>query len=214
MLRNLAADTPGGKLASSAGGYIALADTVPYAMYARLGSAVRWTIRTCVRILAGMRNAPWAPPLVEMSGGQVGHLLAWDQHERDGSWHAWVSWVHRTGDPPRHQHKVVSVAAGSLAPLEEPGAYREVPRRVLGNDGKIRPWAPAGPGAPGQRGLPAAGGPDRQPSQRCSGRRAPPGPARHVFAALTTAVIGVSTWFAVNPQGCCAAAGIRQAAGR
>ncbi len=88
-----------------------------------------------------MRNAPWAPPLVEMSGGQVGHLLAWDQHERDGGWHAWVSWVLTTGDPPRSRHKVVSVQAGSLAPLEEPDAYRNVPRRVLGNDGKIRPWA-------------------------------------------------------------------------
>ncbi len=39
--------------------------------------------------------------------------------------------------------------AASLAPLEEPDAYRDVPRRVLGKDGKIRPWAPpAGLGAP------------------------------------------------------------------
>jgi hypothetical protein len=91
-----------------------------------------------------MQHAPWVPPLVEMSGGQVGHLLEWRQHERDGSWHAWVSWVLTTGDPPRHQHKVVSVQAQSLAPLEEPDAYRDVPRRVLGNDGKIRPWSSAG----------------------------------------------------------------------
>ena len=72
-----------------------------------------------------MQHAPWAPPLVEMSGGQVGHLLEWRQHERDGSWHAWVSWVLTTGDPPRHQHKVVSVQAESLAPLEEPDAVAE-----------------------------------------------------------------------------------------
>jgi hypothetical protein len=79
-----------------------------------------------------------------MSGGQIGHLLAWDQHERDGSWQAWVSWVQVTGDPPRPRHKVVAVQAASLAPLEEPDAYVGVPRRVLGNDGKIRPWAPPG----------------------------------------------------------------------
>jgi len=67
-------------------------------------------------ILGGMRERgkPWAPPLVEMSGGEVGHLLEWRQHERDGSWHAWVSWVQTTGDPPRHCHKVVSVPGGEL----------------------------------------------------------------------------------------------------
>ena len=47
-------------------------------------TALASTTRTRVRILGGMLHAPWAPPLVEMSGGQVGHLLAWDQHERDG----------------------------------------------------------------------------------------------------------------------------------
>jgi hypothetical protein len=80
---------------------------------------------------------PWSPPLVEMSGGNIGHLLEWRQHERDGWWHAWVSWVQTTGSPPRHRHKVVEVRAESLARLEPPEAYRDVPRRVLGNDGKI-----------------------------------------------------------------------------
>jgi hypothetical protein len=46
--------------------------------------------------------------------------------------------------PARHRHKVVEVRAASLAPLEETDAYRDVPRRVLGNDGKIRPWKPPG----------------------------------------------------------------------
>jgi hypothetical protein len=32
----------------------------------------------------GWGEAPWAPPLVEMTGGIVGHLLAWERHERDG----------------------------------------------------------------------------------------------------------------------------------
>jgi hypothetical protein len=36
---------------------------------------------------------PWCPPLVELTGGAIGHLLCWEQHERDGSWWAWVSWV-------------------------------------------------------------------------------------------------------------------------
>jgi hypothetical protein len=29
-----------------------------------------------------------SPPLVELARGIVGHLLCWEQHERDGSWHA------------------------------------------------------------------------------------------------------------------------------
>jgi hypothetical protein len=91
------------------------------------------------------RNAPWCPPIVELGGGIVGHLLAWEMHERDGSWHAWVSWVHETGG--RHVHKVVDVRAGSLQPLEHPDAYSAVPRRVRGNDGLIRPWS-------GESGLP------------------------------------------------------------
>ncbi len=88
----------------------------------------------------GRADEPWSPPLVEMSGGQVGHLLEWRLHERDGEWHAWVSWVQTTGDPPRHRHKVVEVLADSVGPLEAPEAYAGVPRRVLCNDGRIRPW--------------------------------------------------------------------------
>jgi hypothetical protein len=33
---------------------------------------------------------------------------------------------------------VVLVRAGSLRPLEPPEAYRTVPRRMLGHDGRIR----------------------------------------------------------------------------
>jgi len=82
------------------------------------------------------RKEPWAPPLVEMATGMVGHLLAWERHERDGSWWAWVSWVQESGG--RHRHKVVQVRAASLRPLEAPEAYRAVPRRVLTLDGQIR----------------------------------------------------------------------------
>jgi len=81
-------------------------------------------------------QAPWAPPLVEMAGGLVGHLLAWERHERDGSWWAWVSWVQESGG--RRNHKVVLVRAGSLSPLEMAEVYKTVPRRVLGEDGQIR----------------------------------------------------------------------------
>lgn len=83
---------------------------------------------------------PWSPPLVEMTGGTIGHLLCWEQQERDGSWWAWVSWVQTSGD--RHLHKVVSVRAASLAPIEAPDAYTDVPRRILGHDGAIRPLKP------------------------------------------------------------------------
>ncbi len=107
------------------------------------------------------RNAPWCPPIVELSSGIVGHLLAWEMHERDGSWHAWVSWVHETGG--RHVHKVVDVRAGSLQPLEHPDAYSAVPRRVRGNDGLIRPWS-------GESGLPA-GPPRPWPHHRSATRR-------------------------------------------
>ena len=86
--------------------------------------------------MAGER-APWAPPLVEMTGGITGHLLAWERHERDGSWWAWVPWVQESGG--RRVHKVVQVRAGSLRPLEPPEAYKDVPRRVLGHD---RPSCP------------------------------------------------------------------------
>ena len=81
-------------------------------------------------------KTPWAPPLVELAGGMAGHLLAWERHERDGSWWAWVSWVHQAGD--RSDHKVVLVRASSVRPLEPPEAYKAVPRRMLGNDGRIR----------------------------------------------------------------------------
>jgi hypothetical protein len=33
-------------------------------------------------------KAPWAPPLVEIMGSTVGHLLAWERSEADGSWWA------------------------------------------------------------------------------------------------------------------------------
>jgi hypothetical protein len=80
-------------------------------------------------------KTPWAPPLVELEVGIAGHPLAWERHERDGSWWAWVSWIHESGG--RRDHKVVLVRAGSLRPLEPPEAYKAVPRRVRGLDGHI-----------------------------------------------------------------------------
>jgi hypothetical protein len=89
---------------------------------------------------------PWSPPIVELAGDGTGHLLCWEQHERDGSWYAWVSWVQSTGDPVRYRHHVVAVRAGAVRRLENPDAYARVPRRVLGSDGQIRPWTPPAPG--------------------------------------------------------------------
>ena len=89
---------------------------------------------------------PWAPPLVELLPGVVGHLLAWEKVEADGTWWAWVSWVQETGG--RYVHKVVQVRADGLRPLEPPEAYQQVPRRVRGLDGQIRD-AGGGAGRPG-----------------------------------------------------------------
>jgi hypothetical protein len=50
----------------------------------------------------------------------IGHLPAWDRHEVDGEWWAWVSWVQETSVRP--VHKVVEVRAASLTPLEPPEA--------------------------------------------------------------------------------------------
>jgi hypothetical protein len=33
-----------------------------------------------------------------MTGGAISDLLCWEQHERDGTWYARVSWVLSTGD--------------------------------------------------------------------------------------------------------------------
>ena len=89
-------------------------------------------------------HRPWSPPIVQLADDGIGHLLCWEKNERDGSWYAWVSWVQSTGDPVRHRHHVVSVRAEAVQRLENPDAYARVPRRVLGTDGQIRPWSPAG----------------------------------------------------------------------
>jgi hypothetical protein len=81
---------------------------------------------------------PYSPPVVAMTSGPIGHLLCWERHERDGSWWAWVSWIQQTSDYAIH--KIVCVPAESLTPLETPEAYRQVPRRIFGDDGRIKPW--------------------------------------------------------------------------
>ena len=84
-------------------------------------------------------DEPWSPPIVQVGEETVAYLLCWERHEGDGSWHAWVTWIRtQAGQPHRH---VVSVRAASVRPLEQPGAYRQVPRWVRGNDGVIRLWA-------------------------------------------------------------------------
>jgi hypothetical protein len=87
-----------------------------------------------------------------MNGGKIGHLICWEQHERDGSSHAWVSRVNSVGDPVRHVHYVASVSPSTIRPIEHPGAYAGVPpRRTLGRDGRLRPWEPrAMPAGPHQ----------------------------------------------------------------
>jgi hypothetical protein len=88
-------------------------------------------------------KTPWAPPLVELAGGMAGHPMAWERHERDGSWWAWVPWVHEAGGCRDHKSGpgagVVLVRAHSVRPLESPEAYKAGSRRVRGLDGQIRP---------------------------------------------------------------------------
>jgi hypothetical protein len=84
-------------------------------------------------------DVPYAPPIVALSDTTIGHLLAWELMEIDGTWRAWVSWIQQSGGRPLH--KVVSVRASGLRPLEEPESYERVPRWVRGRDGVIRPWS-------------------------------------------------------------------------
>lgn len=85
------------------------------------------------------KDAPYSPPIVALNDTVVGHLLAWELHEIDGSWTAWVSWVQKAGG--RHLHKIVNVGAATLRPLEGPESYERVPRTVRGRDGVVRPWS-------------------------------------------------------------------------
>ncbi len=113
-----------------------------------------------------LSGRPWSPPIVELAGDSVAHLLCWEQHERDGSWYAWVSWIQSTGDPVRYRHHVVSVRAAAVRPLENPGAYARVPRRMLGRDGQIRPWTPAASRTQGTHGPENEPGHGDQPGHR------------------------------------------------
>ncbi len=85
------------------------------------------------------RDAPYAPPIVAFGDAIIGHLLAWELIEVDGSWWAWVSWVQQSGGQPIH--KIVTIRATGLQPLEGPESYSRVPRRVRGRDGVVRPWS-------------------------------------------------------------------------
>lgn len=76
------------------------------------------------------------PPLVWLTGvDQPGHLLAWVRHERDGSWHARVSWVTQQGGKPKRL--VVDTQAHGVHPIDADRAYADVPRYQLGRDGKV-----------------------------------------------------------------------------
>lgn len=85
------------------------------------------------------KDAPWCPPIVRMGDRTIAHLLAWEYTEAEGTWWAWVSWISESGGRP--QHKVVTVRASRLQPLDDPESYQHVPRRMRGLDGVIRPWS-------------------------------------------------------------------------
>jgi len=78
-----------------------------------------------------------------MGNDIIGRLLAWERHEGDPTWWAWVSWIHHASG--RHHHKVAQVRADTLRPLEPPHAYTHVPRRTLTRDGRIHTTQPQPP---------------------------------------------------------------------
>jgi hypothetical protein len=87
-----------------------------------------------------VKDEPLSPPIVHVTDEIIAYLLAWERHDRDGSWWAWVTWIRTQRERPfRH---VVSVSADQVRPAEPAEAYRHVPRRVLGLDGRIRPLPP------------------------------------------------------------------------
>ena len=56
---------------------------------------------------------PRCPPIVQVGDEIVAYLLCWEQHEPDGSWHAWVTWIrYRAEVPFRH---VVAVEPATCA---------------------------------------------------------------------------------------------------
>jgi hypothetical protein len=82
------------------------------------------------------KDAPYAPPIVDLGDGIIAHLLCWELIEADGSWWAWLSYVRQSSGQPKHM--VVQVRADQLGQLEQPEAYAKVERRVRGLDGVIR----------------------------------------------------------------------------
>jgi hypothetical protein len=75
------------------------------------------------RMVAG--QAPWCPPLVQMTSGSIGHLLCWERHERDGTWWAWVSWIQGSGARP--VYKIVAVTRRLARARRGPRGLRRRP---------------------------------------------------------------------------------------
>jgi signal transduction histidine kinase len=53
--------------------------------------------------------------VVGLASGPVGHRLCWEQHDRDGSWQAWVSWVQESGS------RAISNLVDNAAKYSDPG---------------------------------------------------------------------------------------------
>ena len=65
-----------------------------------------------------MKDQPPSPPIVHVGDEIMAYLLAWERHERDGSWWAWVTWIRTQGDRPfRH---VVTVGLTMCGQLNRP----------------------------------------------------------------------------------------------
>ena len=49
-----------------------------------------------------VKDEPSSPPLVQVGDETVAYLLCWERHERDGSWHAWVTWIRTLPTSPHY----------------------------------------------------------------------------------------------------------------
>lgn len=106
---------------------------------ATVASTAAWQSNVCSSLGRWRRSRPMSSGGVGIASGPS--VICWccEPHECDDSWWARVSWILQTSG--RAVHKIVCIPAESLTPLETPDTYRRVPRRIFGNDGRIRPWS-------------------------------------------------------------------------
>jgi hypothetical protein len=87
----------------------------------------------------------YRPPMVWLNGvNQPGLLLVWIRAGQSPQWQAIVTWIRVTGSGNvRYERLTPIVAAAGLRSMEDPQAYRNVPRLRLTAGGILEPIPPA-----------------------------------------------------------------------